>query len=116
MREIDPEFDIMTLEDDAKEIFTHLFEAYLRGDIEYIEKVAAGEALGYFQATLKSHELMEVKPLFQRIWCLDSVHLNGTLNLKIRCSNSQFISCFQFHSFNARSGLFSKYRWRRSRN
>lgn len=105
MREIDPEFDIMTLEDDAKEIFTAVFRAFLRGDIEYIEKVATGEALGYFQATLKSYEIMEVKPFFQDIWCLDSVHLNGRTRVDLRRSDNQLLSSIQFHNFYARSWL-----------
>lgn len=77
MRKVYPEFDLFELEDDTKEIFQRLYEAYLRRELEYVEKVAEDQALGYFKASIIRWEEMQVKPKVDRIWFLDSVELHS---------------------------------------
>src|SRR3990167_792449 len=75
MRKVYPEFDLFELEDDTREIFQRLYEAFLRRDLEYVEKVAEDQALGYFKASIIRWEEMQVRPKVDKIWFLDAVEL-----------------------------------------
>jgi hypothetical protein len=75
MRKVYPEFDIFELEDDTKEIFVDLYEAFLQRNDEYVQKVADGEARGFFLANMRRWEEMEVKPKFDKIWFFEGCHL-----------------------------------------
>ena len=75
MRKVDPDFDMFELEDDAKEIFKRLYEAYLNRDGEYVSKVCDNEARGFFLASIRGWEEMEVKPKYEIIWSIDSFSL-----------------------------------------
>lgn len=80
MRKVDPDFDIFELEDDAKEIFKSAYEAFLKGDEEYISKVSDGEARGFFLANLTRREEMQMKPKFDYIWHMDHFSLYSRRN------------------------------------
>jgi import inner membrane translocase subunit TIM44 len=53
MKEIDPEFNLWELEDDAKGIFIDAYHHYLEGNYSYLEHLCADSALGYFRVLLK---------------------------------------------------------------
>lgn len=89
MRKVYPKFDLLELEDDAKEIFIRLYEAFLRRDYDYVEKVAQGEALGLFKATIIKWEEMQVKPKLDHIWFMENVTLSSRLDLTLRSRHSQ---------------------------
>lgn len=81
MRKVDPDFDIFELEDDAKEIFKVTYEAFLKGDEEYLTKVSDGEARGYFLANLAKREEMQMRPKFDHIWNMDHFGLHSSCRL-----------------------------------
>lgn len=56
MQKFDPEFDLVELHLESVEIFTEYFNAFLRGDLEYLEKFSAEAALGKAQGELKIRE------------------------------------------------------------
>jgi len=39
MKEFDPEFDIMDLHYEIEEVFIDLFDNFLKGDLEYLQKI-----------------------------------------------------------------------------
>ena len=76
MRAYDSEFDLMDLYHESEEIFIDFFNAYLRGDIEYLEKFSGEAALAICKTEAKlraeggwQHECKEVinssYPIFQ---------------------------------------------------
>lgn len=73
MKEMHPDFDLFELEDEVIHIFTEVYHEYLKGNLDYVEKVCSGEALGYFQASIKSWEEMQVQPFSKEIWFLHSI-------------------------------------------
>ena len=115
MRKVYPEFDLLELEDDAKEIFIRLYEAFLRRDLEYVEKVAQGEALGFFKATITRWEEMQVKPKLDHIWFMENVTLSSRPFLIPRSRYRQFFPCIHVHLPHARNRLFAQYEGRRCR-
>jgi hypothetical protein len=84
MKDIYPDFDIFQLEDDVTHIFTDVYHEYLKGNLEYVEKVCSGEARGYFQASVKSWEELQVEPLSKQIWFLHSVDFQSSLESDTR--------------------------------
>lgn len=76
MKKLDPDFDVFSLEDDAKEIITECYESFLKNDMEYVEKVAGGDALTFFKALRASWEHMEVKPKLEHIWHFEELSLS----------------------------------------
>ena len=73
MKEVYPEFDLFELEDDIRSIFTKVYEESLQKNSDYIGLITASEARGYFEATLRSWEEMEVEPYYKKIWHLDAI-------------------------------------------
>ena len=49
MRKRDPNFDLFDFEQEIKFVFEQVYSAYLNHDLDYIEKICFGEALGYFR-------------------------------------------------------------------
>lgn len=73
MKEIYPSFDVYELEDDVKTIFTKVYEECLKRNEEYIESVTSGDARGFFQASIRTWEEMQVEPYYKRIWNIDHI-------------------------------------------
>lgn len=70
MKTRDPNFDLEEFEFEIKFIFEQLYRASLRHDIETIEQVCIGEALGYFKAIIESQKLKKSEPKFKEIFNL----------------------------------------------
>lgn len=96
MKEIYPEFDIFELEDDVKTIFITVYEEFLNGNQEYIEKVCASGALGYFQASIRTREEMQVQPLYKKIWFLDHIHFQSNIDFDAGAAIKNGFPYFQF--------------------
>ena len=56
MKAFDPEFELSDLHHETEEIFTEFFNAFLDGDLEYLEKFSAEEALGIVKGELEIRE------------------------------------------------------------
>lgn len=50
MREIDEDFDPEHLDSEATEIFLQVYEAFLRGDLETLDKLCGDQALDFFRS------------------------------------------------------------------
>eukprot|EP00331_Platyophrya_macrostoma_P034874 CAMPEP_0176443002 /NCGR_PEP_ID=MMETSP0127-20121128/22154_1 /TAXON_ID=938130 /ORGANISM="Platyophrya macrostoma, Strain WH" /LENGTH=438 /DNA_ID=CAMNT_0017828129 /DNA_START=53 /DNA_END=1369 /DNA_ORIENTATION=+ len=77
MKKIDPTFDIYELERDAAGIFNDIYNAFLEGDLEKIEKQCGDMALGYFKVLLKKREADKVEPKFKELWHVEPADLIG---------------------------------------
>ena len=56
MQTYDPEFDLLELTYEVQEIFNEFFCNYLAGNVEDLEKVAAGPALAIIKAEIKRRQ------------------------------------------------------------
>lgn len=56
MKVYDQTFDLMDLHHESSEIFVDFYNAFLRGDLEYIQKFASGPALAIVKAEMKIRE------------------------------------------------------------
>jgi len=68
MRKFVKNFDVFDLERDARGIFCDVFNAYLKGDLDYIEKTCEDAARAYFKTLLKKREVDGVYPKHQQLW------------------------------------------------
>ncbi|CAD8123696.1 unnamed protein product [Paramecium sonneborni] len=73
MRMIDPNFDIYELEKEAKVIFEQIYNLYLVGDLESLQKVCGEAALGYFKVLLKKQEAEKSEPKHKQLWNVDEI-------------------------------------------
>lgn len=72
MKEYDPEFDVMDLHYEVEEIFTDLFDNYLEGDLEYLEKFCGEAALAVIKTELKRREKEGWEPKIKELlFCSD---------------------------------------------
>lgn len=116
MKEIYPEFDVFQLEDDVTHIFTDVYQAYLNADLDYVDKVCSGEALGYFQASIKSWEELQVEPLSKQIWFLHSVDFQSRLEFDSRSVTYKQFPFLPVYCQNAGSRLPGQHEGGRPRN
>ena len=56
MKAFDPEFELSDLYHETEEIFTEFYNAFLDGDLEYLEKFSAEEALGIIKGEFEIRE------------------------------------------------------------
>ncbi|CAD8072647.1 unnamed protein product [Paramecium primaurelia] len=73
MRMIDPDFDLYELEKEAKVIFEQIYNLYLLGDLESLQKVCGEAALGYFKVLLKKQEAEKSEPKHKQLWNVDEI-------------------------------------------
>ncbi|CAD8122867.1 unnamed protein product [Paramecium sonneborni] len=73
MRLIDPDFDLYELEKEAKVIFEQIYNLYLVGDLESLQKVCGEAALGYFKVLLKKQEAEKSEPKHKQLWNVDEI-------------------------------------------
>jgi import inner membrane translocase subunit TIM44 len=77
MRKIVPGFDVFELERDAKGVFCQAYDAFLEGNLEFIEKVCGESALVYFKTLLKKREVDNVCPKYNYLWDSEQADLIG---------------------------------------
>jgi len=53
MRYYEPNFDIFVFQYEVREIFTRVFNAFLKGDLDYVQKCCGEQALNFFKEKLK---------------------------------------------------------------
>jgi len=68
MRKYQKDFDVFNLERDVRGIFVDIFNAYLAGDLSYIEKTCEDAGLAYFKTMLKKREVDGVIPKHTELW------------------------------------------------
>jgi len=91
MRKRVPGFNIYELERDAKGVFCQIYDAYLEGNLSFIEKTCGESALVYFRTLLKKREVDNVNPKYTYLWDAEVADLIGG---KIPTERSQ--PCFTF--------------------
>lgn len=95
MKTRDPNFDLEEFEFEIKFIFEQLYRASLRHDIETIEQVCIGEALGYFKAIIESQKLKKSEPKFKEIFNLSQPHLESAI--LVNRKEPLFVLSLKFH-------------------
>jgi hypothetical protein len=64
MKEKYPDFDLVEFELEIQYIFEQLYRSILRHEIEPIESVCLGEALGHAKSIIESQKLKKAHPKF----------------------------------------------------
>jgi len=77
MRSRMPGFSIYELERDAKGVFCQIYDAFLEGNLSFIEKTCGESALVYFRTLLKKREVDGVFPKYTYLWDADVADLIG---------------------------------------
>lgn len=75
MRKRDPAFDMTTFEAEVRFIFEQVYHHYLLHDTKYLEKVCAGEALGFFKGLIAEHGTKGGVPKYKEILNVSFPHL-----------------------------------------
>ncbi|CAD8128457.1 unnamed protein product [Paramecium sonneborni] len=78
----DPNFDLYELENEAKVILEQIYNLYLVGDLESLQKVCREAAIGYFKVFLKKLEaevfqfdilIQKSEPNHKQLWNVDEI-------------------------------------------
>jgi len=77
MKQIDPDFDVWELEEEAKAIFLFAYNACLMSDLESLEKVCAESALAYFKNLINTRKTQGVTPKYEELWDIEDAMLLG---------------------------------------
>lgn len=81
MRMYDPEFDILDLHYEIEEIFTDMFDNYLEGDLEYLQKFWGEAALAVIKTELQRRKKEGWEHKYKElIFCTDANLLAGSVS------------------------------------
>lgn len=77
MRKFIPHFSVYELEKDARGVFCQIYDAFLEGNLEFIQKTCGESALVYFRTLLKKREVDSVCPKYNCLWESEPADLIG---------------------------------------